>query len=331
MKNWWVKLGCFLAGYNYNIVNSSSEVAVMKVKQTISALLVVCIIWAFVGYVFTNRYLDGNIFESIGGSIIACIVIVQIERQIILSINPSGVLFAMRILIAVMMAIIGSVIIDQVIFKADIEKRKISLLDAEVNKIYPVKSEELRLQIKSLDSTLLAKEGQRVSLDAELSRSPTIKIYNSQTSPLTVPVTTTDSTGKTTTVMNVVNAKSTSVSSEPNPKRDLVKPLDVQIASIRDIKMKKDEALLVLRSSLEEDINSKVGFLDELKIMFSILQESNIALGVWLIWLFILFGLELFILASKMGETSNVYDETLKHQERLFKRKLELLSEESNL
>lgn len=326
MKNWWIKLGCFLTGYNYVIVMRSSEVAAMKVKQTVSALLIVCIIWSFVGYMFTHRYLDGNILTSLIGALVACVIIVQIERQIILSIDPSKMLLIMRIVIAVLIAIIGSVIIDQVIFKADIEKRKITILDKEINKIFPLKSHELRSQIFALDSTITAKEQQRIDLDVEISRNPTINMYSNKTDPIAVPNTVKDSSGNVTTKINIVNTRSTSVNSVPNPKIELIKPLDIQIAALRTIKSQKDSSVLVLRSSLERDMSSKVGFLDELKIMVDILRESNTAFGVWLIWFFILFGLELFILASKVGETANVYDETLKHQEALQKRQLELLA-----
>ncbi|WP_276090314.1 DUF4407 domain-containing protein [Pedobacter sp. JY14-1] len=326
MKNWWLKVGCFLTGYNYEIVIRSSEVAAIRVKQTISALVIVCIIWAFVGYVFTQRYLEGTAMASTLGSLLACTIVIQIERQIILSIDPGKLLFAMRILIAVLMAIIGSVIVDQIIFKADIEKRKISLLDQEINKVFPLKSQELRLQINSLDSTISAKEMQRSQLDMEISRSPTINNYSNKSEPVIVPIETKDSLGNIVKKTKIVNTRSTSVTSVPNPKIDQVKPLDALIASLRESKAQKDNNLLMLRSSLEEDFKSKVGFLDELKIMFNILFESPIALGVWIIWFLILFGLELFILASKMGEKVNIYDETLMHQEKLQRRKLELMS-----
>ena len=327
MKNWWVKLACFLTGYNFNIVIGSSEITISKVKQTISALLIVCIIWGFVGYVFTQRYLGGDVLASAIGSLIACIIVIQIERQIILSIEPGKWLLIMRTIIALMMAIIGSVIVDQVIFKDDIEKRKISMIDAEVNRVLPLKSEELRSQIRSLDSTLLAKEAQRNNLETDLARNPTIKIYSGQTTPISVPTIITDSAKNTTTKTRIVNTKSTSISSVPNPKRELIKPLDLLIMEIRNQKVRKDDALLSLRSRIEKDINSKVGFLDELNIMFKIIGESVIAMFVWGIWFAILFGLELFIVASKYGEKANVYDATLKHQEAMQKRKLELLGE----
>ena len=48
--------------------------------------------------------------------------------------------------------------------------------------------------------------------------------------------------------------------------------------------------------------------------MFTIISESGVALGVWLLWICFLLGIELFILVSKIGETPNDYDGTIKHQ-----------------
>jgi hypothetical protein len=330
MKNWWVKVGCFLTGYNFNIVMNSSEVAAMKVKQTVSALLIVCILWSFIGFTFTDRYLKAELLGSIAGAILACIIIIQIERQIILSVYRNNYLYGMRITIAVMMAIIGSVIIDQVIFQQDIEKRQISLLDKEVNTIFPIKSEELRLQIKYLDSALSAKEVSRNTLSEDLSKHPTIKIYSNQTSTTPIVSTTTDSAKTVSSKTTMMDSKTTSVNSIPNPKMEMLGAIDIQIADLRKLKTQKDNDLLTLRSSIEKDLKEKVGFIDELKVMVQLITESYVALGVWLIWFFILLGLELFILASKMGEQSNVYDETLKHQERIQKRKLQLLAESGN-
>lgn len=68
MKNWWIKFGCFLTGYNYGIVRSSSEVSSKAVKKYTSAMLIVCILWSFVGFMFTQRYLRGNSWGSVVGA-----------------------------------------------------------------------------------------------------------------------------------------------------------------------------------------------------------------------------------------------------------------------
>lgn len=77
MKNWWIRFGCFLTGYNYGIVRNSSEVAAKAVKKYTAALVIVCILWSFIGYSFTYRYLQGGLVASLIGAILAIVIIVS--------------------------------------------------------------------------------------------------------------------------------------------------------------------------------------------------------------------------------------------------------------
>lgn len=330
MHNWWIKFGCFLTGYNYNIVNASSEVAAKAVKRYTSALLIVGTVWAFVGYMFTSRYLHGGTWGSVAGSVIMVLIIIQVERQIILTVTPSKWLYIFRGLIAVMMAILGAIIIDQIIFKEDIELEQVSLIDQKVNKILPAKTADLRHQIMDLDSTILAKEGERLSLMNDISRNPTIQSVTTQTVPLTVTNSVTDSLKNTRTTGRVVNANSRTVSSIPNPKMNFVQPLDLQIEGLRNRKANLDSNLLALRPMVEKEIREKVGFLDELKVMYKLISESNIAMIVWFLWFFFLLGLEMFVLISKTSEKKNDYEETVLHQMNIQMKKLKLLENMSD-
>ena len=158
MKNIWVRFGCFLTGYNYLIVQNCSEISVKAVKRYTSALLIVCLLWAFIGFSFTSRYLTAGLIGSIVGAIIFIIIIIQIERQIILAISPSKWLYATRAVIAITMAIIGSVILDQIIFQQDIELEKITFIEARVNKALDSKTKELRVQIGNLQQAITKKQ-----------------------------------------------------------------------------------------------------------------------------------------------------------------------------
>jgi len=327
--DWWLKFGCFLTGYNYHIVKASSEVSAKTVKRYTSAMIIICLLWSFVGYTFAERYVKAGWFGSIVGGIVMCLIIVQIERQIILSIHKNNFLFVFRGVIAIMMAVLGSIIIDQMIFKEDIEQKKILLLDNKVNSIYPLKAKELKTQISELDTTINSKELERKNLVGDLSLNPTIKIVTSQVSSVPVPTTTIDSTNKPIYDTKLLKSKSSTISSIENPKMSLLAPLDNQIAYLRQQKSIKDNAMLTLRESVEKDIKSKVGFLDELNIMISLVTQSLAAMIVYVVLFLFLFGLEMFILVSKWGDNvRNDYDETVIHQMDLQLYKLKLLAEQ---
>lgn len=325
MGNWWIKFGCFLTGYNYSILRVSSEASVKAVKRYTSALLIVCILWTFVGFSFTFRYMNASIFESIIGGITFCIIIVQIERQIILNDTKNNSRYYIRGIIAITMALIGSIIIDQIIFREDIEQGKILTIDSKVNQILPGRQAELKSQINQLDTAINSKEAERKLLSDDISKNPTIKSYNSISNTVAVPTTTTDSTRKTTTSVKLVHTNNLSISSIANPKIALLNPLDIQIVGLRAQKNKKDSILLTLRPMVEKEIKEHTGFLDELKIMFKILFDSGVALFVWLLWLVLLTGIEIFIMVNKIGALQTDYDLTIIHHMDLQKRKLSLL------
>lgn len=327
MKNWWIRFGCFLTGYNYGIVINSSEVAAKAVKRYTSAILIVCILWSFIGYTFTNRYLHGGTWGSLLGALIFVVVIIQIERQIILSLTPTKLLYFSRGLIAAMMAIIGAIIIDQIIFKEDIDLEKITFIENRVKKALPPKTEELRVQIAALDTAIQKKEVERLSLIDDLQKNPTIKSVTSQSSPTVVKSSTFDSaTGKTIVNESLKSATTVVVTNLPNPKQSLIAPIEKSIADLRIQKDQKEGALLNIRPQLEKEISSKVGFLDELEVMYSLITRSGVALTVWLIWFFFLFGLEMLVLIGKAKEKQNDYEKTVLHHMNLQMRKLDVLA-----
>jgi hypothetical protein len=325
MRNLWVRFGCFLIGYNYSIVRSSSEVAAKSVKRYTSAMIIVCILWAFIGYTFTSRYLAGSTVASMVGAIIAVVIIVQIERQIILSMTHNIGLYIFRGCLALLMAIIGAVIIDQIILKNDIELEKISYIQRRVESLLPSKTMELKNQILALDTTIQAKEKEKEALIEDVSRNPLIKSVSSQSQSIPVTTTRRDSAGNVVTETKLKASTSIQVTSTTNPKQSFIAPLDQQISQMRQQKAQKDSLLLNVRPRLEAEVSSKVGFLDELKVMAGLISTSGVALGVWLLWFLFLLFIEMLVLFSKVGDKANDYERTVLHHMNIQIKKLDVL------
>lgn len=325
MRNWWIKFGCFLTGYNYRIVSASSEMAAKAVKRYTAAMLIVCILWAFVGYTFTRRYLNGTTLSSIFGALIAVIIIVQIERQIILTMRRNRALYWFRGLLALLMALIGAVIIDQIILKQDIELEKIAYVENRVDSLLPSKTRVLKEQIFALDTTIQAKEQEREAYIADVARTPLIKNVTTQTQSIPVTTTKRDSLGVLSSSVVLKPSTNVMVTNSANPKQALIAPLDKQIADLRIEKNSKDNMLLNIRPTLEKEVNSKIGFLDELKVMYQLISHSWVAFGFWLLWLLFLLFIEMLVLTSKLGDRESDYDKTVLHHMNLQIKRLDVM------
>lgn len=327
MKNWWIRFGCFLTGHNYQIVRASSEVAVKAVKRYTSALIIVGLLWFFVGYMFTERYLHQQWWGSLAGGCIAVMIILQIERQIILSISPSKLLFISRGLIATVMAILGAIIVDQIIFKEDIELKKITHIKDLLDKGVQQRTVELNNEIEELNTAIQAKETERTKLIEDVGRKPTIPYTKITREPKVVRKSRVDpSNGQMVSYDTVIMTLSSSTSSIENPKQALIDPLNATIANLHAEKVRKEAMRLHIRTELEKEIRGKTGFLDELDMMYELITGSNVALSVWLLWAILLFALEMLVLISKGLDKKNDYDKAVTHHMELQIKRLNALA-----
>lgn len=325
MRKAWLRFGCFLTGYNYEVLSHCSEVARKTVKRYTAALLIMCVLWGLIGYSFASRYLHANVWMSAIAAAMFVLIIVQIERQIILQTHRNNYLQFFRGWIAVMMALIGSLIIDQIIFKDDIDLEKETFINTKVNAIYPDRAAERRRQINELDSVIAAKEAQRNKMLEDIRQNPTTTITNVNTTPVLVPRTTVDSTGRAVTTNSIQKVSAVSTSQIANPNAVLLAPLDSQIINLRMLKVAKEDSLTNLRTAIENTLKQKTGFLDELNIMWSLLSKSPPAAMVYIIWFLLLLGLELFILMNKRHEQLTDYDHMINHQMDTHIRRLDAL------
>lgn len=325
MKHLWIRFGCFLTGYNYNILRNCSEAAFKSVKKYTAAMLIVCILWFFIGFTFAHRYLGLSLPGCLLAGILSTVIIVQVEKQIVLSINPNKLLFIFRGCLALMMSVLGAVIIDQILFEKDIEIEKISYISEKVDKILPSKTQELRRQIEALDTTIKQKEDERKEYMEDISKHPNHTILNTQSESKMVPVHSKTSTGQDTIIFRRENSHTTSTSTVPNPKTGFIPSLDSTIGALRQQKIQKENELLHIKPKLEEAMMANTGFLDELSIMARMLSASKVAFCFWLLWILFFLFIEMLVLFSKMGDRSNDYEKAVLHHMTLQMRRLDAL------
>jgi hypothetical protein len=304
----WLQLSCFFIGYDFNLLMQCSELSKKAVRKYSSAMILVMLIWGFVGYSFSNRYLGINAGFSLIGAFIGILVIIQIERQIILSNNPGWKVYLIRTIIAVAMALIGALIIDQIIFKNDLEVQKKntnnpskSARSREINEQFRKDSIIICSQKETRENQLKELENRRNSIKSTVQdKTSEFGIIEKEDKPIYATTGTTQS--------SKLNPEFKQISDEILATNLKINESESELIKLNSIY--KDEI-----TRLKDGINQEApGFIEELNLMLQLIQSHGVVLFFWILWIVFLLGIELFILFSKASDGKTDYEKLVEFQ-----------------
>lgn len=306
--NWWIKLGCKLTGWSSSVLSQCSEASKTQLSKYTSALLILMIVWSITGFCFAQRYIGLPIWGCILVSLVFVTIVVMIERQILLALHPTKKLATFRLVIAIIMAIVGSSIFDQTMFGKDIDKQMADTIEMQT-------ADLTQKRVSNIDSKLMAFQIEKDSLNkvnselqADVNAQPWIiqkSVTNSQ-DRLVV-------NGK----IKVVNNPSVTTNQVANPKQIAIAANNEKIKQIvlqeNDLNKKK----LTVEEDTRKECQANVGFLEELEAMVSIVTTRTVAGIFYVIFFLLLMSLELFVVTSKMGDEECDYELAIKGAERV--------------
>lgn len=311
-------IGCFLIGWNNNILKECGEASQRQFRKLLSAICIMMLMWGTIGYCFADRYINiESCLLKLCVSLAFMFIILCVERVIILNVGKARLMAIMRFAMAICMAILGSCIFDQMIFRNDIqqtiqENREDVIKETILKRMSIYESDEKRITFE-MDSLNKA----TISLGEELMKRPTIKSVNVSTQEQVVGV---DEAGKPKKEM----IKSTQVVSIPNPLAEQLNSNNGQI----EIYQNQLEQLRQDKKDIAEKVTKEVserplGFIEELEATLSVVSNSWISLAFYVVlFLFITF-MELFVLTIKMGENKCDYELIVENQLNLKKNLME--------
>ena len=116
-------IGCFLIGWNNNILKECGEASQRQFRKLLSAICIMMLMWGTIGYCFADRYINiESCVLKLCVSLAFMLIILCVERVIILNVGKARMMAVMRFSMAICMAILGSCIFDQIIFRNDIQQ-----------------------------------------------------------------------------------------------------------------------------------------------------------------------------------------------------------------
>ena len=294
-----------------------SEASYKHLKKYTAALLILIILWGFTGFCFAQRYVGAPLWGCVLSALIFIVIVIQIERQIILTVGTNKWGACFRIFIAIIMSVLGSAILDQIIFGEDIKRKMIEITDRQVQEQLPLRLNVIDERLHTLQIEIDSLSKVNMQLDEEIAKRPT---------------TTTVST--TTTYKNELQEDGsykkipeTTVSSIPIP-NPRIEQRDANKTNLDRLRKQQDEFIqnkLSVENDLREELSSNIGFLEELRAMIEIISTRLEALIFYIIIFSFLISLELFVVTSKLGDKKCDYDLIVEHQLEIKKAALEEL------
>lgn len=214
------RIGCFLIGWNPILLKQCGEASRRTLRRYISAIIILSVIWGAIGFCFAERYMGvSSLWQQLAVSSVFVIMILCIERFIILTVGKLGIMGFFRYVLAFLMAVLGSAVFDQIIFKNDVTVKMKEVRTEQINKEIPKRMAYLDSDIKRvsllIDSIGLA----NIQIYDKLSKQPIITATDVST---TTKQTGVDEEG------NPVVEKITSVN-----KRSVENPLNAQAKAMK--------------------------------------------------------------------------------------------------
>lgn len=311
-------IGCFLIGWDKNILSECGEASQRQYRKLLSAISIMMVLWGTIGYCFADRYIN---IESCALKLCVAIafmfIVLCVERVIILTVGKARLMSVMRVLLALCMALLGSCIFDQIIFRNDIQQaiqeHREDVIGTTITKRLAIYDGDIQRITQEMDSLSKA----TIALNEELQKRPVIKGTNVSTQEQVVGV---DENGR----PQKVRTQTVNMVTLANPLAEQLKANNDQIqiysGQLEQLRQDKKEVAEKVR---EEMSQRAPGFIEELEATLKVVSQSKVTLAFYIVLFCFLTFLELFVLTIKMGENKCDYELIVENQLSLKKNLME--------
>ncbi|MBQ8424176.1 MAG: DUF4407 domain-containing protein [Coprobacter sp.] len=295
----WDKVGCFLIGWDKEILKECTPASRKMLTKYTSALIILMILWFFIGFMFPTKYMKTDIVISLVCGFVCSIIILMVERQIILMQKKNVFVAIFRFLLGLVMSLIGALVVDNMIFGNDIKNAvnelsidKVQTIRDKILQESNVRLAEYRHEKDSL-SDLTDKLYLEYQRKPQITKKEWIHTYQNVQRGDTV-VRERVSTSKDVSVDNPIKYRLDAINS-------YIVELDKKIDNESMEREKKIEAQVAF-------YEANPGILMELNALMRILKESIVAVVVYFAFFVFFLMIELLVIISKFNESKCDYD-----------------------
>jgi len=314
-------IGCVLIGWNKEILKECGEASHRQFRKLLSAICIMMMLWGTIGYCFADRYINiESIVLKICVALMFMLIVLCVERVIILTVGKARLMTAMRVMLAICMAMLGSCIFDQIIFRNDIQQaiqeHREDVIKETIAKRMSIYESDIQRITYEMDSLSKA----TIILGEKIQKRPTIKGTNVTTQEQVIM----GEDG----VPKKVKTQSVNTVTMANPLAEQLKANNEQIQIYSNqLEQLRQDKKDIAQTTTEEIKRRAPGFIEELEATLKVVSKSPVSLVFYIILFCFLTFLELFVLTIKMGDSKCDYDLIVENQLNLKKKLMEQTSQ----
>jgi hypothetical protein len=300
-----LKIYSIIIGENPEYTKTFQPTSKRKIALYANCLMVPVILWTINSYLLVSHVLEGNVISSILTALIAGLIIFLIERAIIMS-NGSKPIFWFRILLGFIVASLGSISMDEVIFKHDIDNQVAIYKKTEINNASVKADEDFAPQLAN-QQTIVEQKALEWSRALEEAKSEADGTGGSRQKQV----------GEIALLKMSVASKLEADYKEENLKLTSIKT---------NLETEKSNA----KMKAEADFNGNA-LLIRIRAMFDLIAQDKYMMGVYILFTLFLFCLEFLVVLIKIGSKNSIDEDLEMAREALLRAKIQKTLDRSEI
>jgi hypothetical protein len=294
-----LKFYSLLLGENPRYVATFQPASKRKIILYANCLMVPVILWFINSFLLVSHVLGGSIFTALTTGVIAAFIIFLIERAIIMA-SDSKVILIFRVCLGFIVATLGSVSFDEVVFKADID-----------NKVAEYKSKASEAAIKNVSARYSENIAKHRTSVEEKSKNWNNSLKDAKEES--------DGTG---------GSRQKMVGEIANLKLKIAERHEADYTAdkerLNNLLEASEQDKIKAKSQVEANFNDKALLL-RIRAMFDLVREDTVMLIVYILFTTLLFLLEFLVVIIKMCSKKSIDEELEVAREVLLREKTQKL------
>ena len=300
-----LKYYSLIIGENPEYTKSFQPASKRKVALYANCMMIPVILWFISTFLLVRHVLEGNMLSAILAATIAGFIIFLIERAIIMS-SGNKLIFTFRILLGLIIASLGSISMDEVIFKHDIDNQLAVYKQNEINNAVKKINEEFAVQVENQKSIVAqrAEEWKQALKDAMSEADGTGGSRQKQVGKIALLK------------MSVASTLENEYKSEK-----------LKLSALQsNLEAERSQAKL----KAESEFNGNA-LLIRIRAMFDLIAQDKFMMVVYILFTLFLFCLEFLVVLIKAGTKNSIDEDLEKAREDLLRAKTQMTLDRSEI